>query len=246
MASLAIIPLTVVGVLVIYWLSRAAMGQSVTPETKELASSVGFRIAGFHGLIIALVFTQLALVYRNLENDLAQEAQVIHTIYTDAKRHGGQGSQEIMDAARKYVAVVLSKDLADQAAGRETSVEGQRLVDRIFELSLALPETTPTEQALRDALIADVRRLNDLRAERQGFTQIKNGGPFWFAAVAGLALLAACFAPFEPTRRNLALILGFALYSGLIFMLIHSYQNPFKPPGEILPTSFERVRESMR
>jgi hypothetical protein len=206
---------------------------------------VGVRIAALHGLIIALVFAQLALVYRTLESDFAEEAQTVRTIYLDAERHGGNGTADITKAARAYVAIVLQNEWHEDAKGAMTGEEAQVQIDTMFERALALPASTPREQALRDGLITDVRRLNDLHAERQGFVHRNNGAPFWFAAISGLALLAACLAPFEPTRGNLALIAGFALYSGIIFALVHSYQNPFTPPGQILPTSFEQVRDVM-
>jgi hypothetical protein len=243
--SLAITPMTIAGVLVVYRLVRAAMGGPASPDTKELAGSVGFRIAGLHGLIMALVFAQVALVYRNLESDLVQEAQVVGTIFADARRHGGEGTADIMNAAKSYVSIVLSKEWVEQAGGKEPSDEGQKQIDTIFELTLALSASNSVEETLRDGLIAEARRLNGLRAERKGFNQGNNSGPFWFAAISGLAILAACLAPYNPTRRNLALIFGFALYSGIILTLVHSYQNPFVPPGELLPTSFERLQNSM-
>lgn len=245
MQTLVIIPATVVGVLAAYFLARALLGSPVPQDTKDLAASVGFRIASLHGLIIALVFAQLALVFRNIEDGLIQESGAVRSIYFDAERHGGPGAAEIMDDARSYVSDVLDREWREPGKEVQMSKDGQAQIDDMFDRALALPAATPTQQALRDGLLAEVRRLSDLREEREGHTRRTDGAPFWFASISGLALLAACFAPFEPTKKNLALLVGFALYSGIIFALIHSYQNPFTPPGAVLPIGFERLREAM-
>ena len=241
-----IIAASVVGVFVVYFAARRLAGPDVPDATRELSGAVGFRIAGLHGLIIALVFAQLALVFRNLEAELIEEAQTVSSIYLDARRHGGDGAATIAEAARQYVDLVLERDWDDMRAGKAASDdEAETAIATIYDGALTLSHATPVEDSLRDELLHNVRHLSDLRFAREGQTQSQKGFAFWFAAISGLVLMSACFFAYQPTRKNLALLAAFGLYNGIVFALIVAYTNPFTAPGALRATAFEQVRAAM-
>jgi hypothetical protein len=235
-----------VGVFAVYFAARAVAGRDVPADTTQLATTVGLRVATLHGLIIALVFAQLALVFRNLETELSEEAQTVSDIYFDARRHGGPGADAIVEAARRYVDLVLDHEWAEARTGANVpDPEAQDAVASIYDAALGLAGATPAEAALRDAIIVNVRELGELRFARESRSQPTQAVPFWFAAVSGLVLMSACFFAFDPTRRNLALIGAFGIYNGIVLALIHMYSHPFTAPGALDPAAFERVRAAM-
>jgi hypothetical protein len=199
MTEAVIIAASVLGALLVYFAARAIAGRDVPDATRDLAAAVGFRIAGLHGLIIALVFAQLALVFRNLEAELTEEAQTVGSIYEDARRHGGEGTAMITDAARRYVDLVLARDWNDMRAGTAVDDdEAEAAIAAIYDGALTLSHATPAEASLRDELLSNVRQLGHLRFAREGQTQSQKGVPFWFAAISGLVLMSACFFAFRP------------------------------------------------
>ena len=246
MTEAIIMAASVLATLLVYFVARRIAGRDVPDATRDLAAAVGYRIAGLHGLIIALVFAQLALVFRNLEAEVTEEAQTVSSIYTDARRHGGDDAAAIADAARQYVDLVLEHDWDDMRAGTAVDDdEAEAAIATIYDGALTLSHATPAEASLRDELLSNVRQLGHLRFAREGQTQSQKGAPFWFAAISGLVLMATCFFAFPPTRRNLALLTAFGLYNGIVFALIHAYTNPFTAPGALETTAFEQVRALM-
>ncbi len=246
MTEAATVAATLLVVYLSYFAARAVAGRDVPAATGELAATVGFRIATLHGLIIALVFAQLALVFRNLETELSEEAMTISDIYFDARRHGGAGTAAIEADARTYIGLVLDREWAEVRTGTVApDPEAVDAIARIYDAALALPHDTPAEAALRQAILDNVRQLGDLRFAREGRSQPVRSIPFWFAAISGLVLMSACFFAFAPTRRHLALLGAFGLYNGIVLALIQTYSHPFSAPGALDPSAFERVRAAM-
>ncbi len=244
-AASAILLATIGTVIAVYLVTHRLAGRNVDESTKELASSVVFRISALHGLIIALVFAQLALGFRTLETDAIGEARVVGNIFSDAARHGGSGADTIQNASRRYVNIVLDEEWPALARGEGLSDAAWREWDAIYTATLALEGETPRLQMLRTALADNARRLAELRDLRESHSFQTGRQPFWFAAISGLVLMSAGYFTFAPTRRNIAVLGLFAVYSGIVFYLIYSFSNPFTPPGALQPTSLERLRLMM-
>ncbi len=244
-AACAILLATICTVIAVYLVAHRIAGRHVEEATKDLASSVVFRISALHGLIIALVFAQLALGFRTLETDVIGEARVVGNIYSDAARHGGAETTAIRDSSRRYVQIVLDEEWPALARGEGLSERAWREWDTIYTATLALEGDTPRLQMLRTALADNARRLAELRDLRESHSFQTARQPFWFAAISGLVLMSAGYFTFAPTRRNIAVLGLFAVYSGIVFYLIYSFSNPFAPPGALQPTSLERLRLTM-
>lgn len=244
-ASCAILLATIGTVIAVYLVAHRIAGRDVEEATRELASSGVFRISALHGLMIALVFAQLALGFRTLETDVIGEARVVGNIFSDAARHGGAEAGTIQDSWRRYVEIVLDEEWPALARGDGLSDAAWHEGDAIYTATLALEGETPRLQMLRTAMADNARRLAELRDLRESHSLQAGRQPFWFAAISGLVLMSAGYLTFAPTRRNIAILGLFAVYSGIVFHLIHSCSNPFTPPGALQPASLERLRLTM-
>jgi hypothetical protein len=89
---------TVAGFLAIYVIAHVLAGRSPDQASKDLAGSIVLRISGLHGLVLGLVFAQLAGEMRQLQSALVDDAAYVTQIHRNAGLHGGPGSLEIRDA----------------------------------------------------------------------------------------------------------------------------------------------------
>ena len=222
-------------VIAVWLAARTALVRLHAQDTRDLAGSVAFRIAGLHGLILGLVFAQQLGEYRDLRSELVSEASALADIHADAARYGAPAAP-IRPLVRTYIDEVLEGEWASMAGGTGLTGAAWDAWAAIYEAALDLPEAGPREAALRGHMIADVQRVAALRDARVGHGGA--GGPtvlFWSAAIWGLLLVAATFLTWPATAVNGLLIGAFGAYAGGVAFLIWAVADPFAPPGMLPP-----------
>ncbi|MCY0153015.1 hypothetical protein OEG86_13090 [Hoeflea alexandrii] len=68
---------------------------------------------------------------------------------------------------------------------------------------------------------------------------------FWFAAMAGVVLIALAYYPYPVQRHNVMLIVMFGAFTGLVLFFISAFSNPFDPPGAIGTGPYLRLIEQI-
>lgn len=210
-------------------------------RTNDLAGTVAFRIAGLHGLILALVYAQELVAYRDLEKMVTEESVAVSDVFNDMARYGGPQVAVVQGALAQYLDVVVHQEW--QALGRRDYLNGEAwgLWRKAYETLLDLTPATDKEHYLAGRMRDRATEIARLRTNRGEAARDRFPILFWAPALIGLVLLAAPFFVFRPTRPHLILIAIFALYSGVVLFFIYAFSNPFSLPGRLEPAPFERL-----
>lgn len=235
---------TIALVFVAYFLMRFVTGGTDDDRTRELASSVIFRVSALHGLILALVFAQQMVEYQQLKFESVQETSAIADIYNDAGRYGLQGRSVIQSAISDYTRIVVETEW--EALGRTGRLEGAAwgAWNRAYEAILDLTPENARQESLRDNMLDRVHHIAEIRDRRQNHGTDSISGMFWLAAVAGVFLIALAYYSYPPTVHNLVLISIFGAFTGIVLSFIFSFSNPYSEPGELSPDAYRRLLET--
>lgn len=240
----AIIFATVVTVLAIHVGARQVMHAEPEERTKDLAGSVLFRIAGLHGLVLALVFASEVVEYNQLAFESAVEANAISDVYYDADRYG-EDAQPVRDAMRAYLQVVPDEEWATLGKSGDLSSQAWAHWDTAYNATLDLEPSSPRQTALRDNMLRNIHTIAENRDLREHHAKSSLGSLFWAAALVGVLLLSIGYYPFPPNRDNLILLSVFAAYTGFILYTIFAMSNPYSDPAALEPVLFLELLDEL-
>lgn len=248
MPGLAVAALFVLGTVALIWLSYLAarmLFPRVEDDSRELAGSVMFRISALHGLILALVFANQMVEYRQLEAETVEEASALADVFYDADRIGADTLPEIQSAVVRYLGVVTTEEWSLMADTGQLSSAAWDAWESLYQLVLDLPAETPRQASLRNQMLSDVHTVASARDRRASHGHIAEAEMFWIAAVVGVVLIAMAYHGYSPTRHNLLLLGLFGAYTGLVMFFIYAFSNPFAPPGGMSPEALYRLSDSI-
>lgn len=239
-SGLAFVALVIAIALLSYAVARWLLGKAATEETRELAGSVLFRIGALHGLVLALVFAQDLAGMRDVSVSSSREATLVSDIYYDASRYGDEETLALRVSLANYALVVLEKEWAMLAEGRQLSSAAWVHWDDAYEALLNFNPETVRQERLHAIMLDDVRELSELRDTRENAAQATASSLFLWAALAGVVLIGATYFTWAATALNLALIGAFSGFTGLILYMVVAFSNPFAAPGKATTVGFER------
>ncbi|MBZ7924134.1 DUF4239 domain-containing protein [Ensifer adhaerens] len=228
-----------------YFLMRLIMGGEAEGHEKELASSIIFRVAALHGLILALVFAQEMLEYQQLKYEMATEAGAVADIYYDAERYGETFKAPIQQAMSAYVAQVIDGEWQSLGDKGRLSKEAWAHWDRAYQHVLNLVPADKRQESLRSQMLERLHDISQSRTKRESNVADSIDSIFWFAALAGIIFIALAYYSFPPMPRNLLLLCLFGAYTGIILFLIYAFSNPYQPPAALAPGPLERVQQQI-
>jgi hypothetical protein len=228
----------------IYFAMHLLVARHVDDGTKDLAGSVIFRVSSLHGLILALVFAQELLDYNVLRTSVVREATAVADIYNDIRRYGADTEAEVQRALADYTREVVDAEWAMLGTENRLTAAGWRLREAVYEAILDLTPATPRQESLREHMMAKVQLMAELRQERENSALHQMSALFWFAAIAGVALVTVPYFVFAPTVLNVSLLSIYGAYTGLVMFIIFAFSNPFTQPGALHPEAFERLLET--
>ncbi|HEY4199181.1 MAG TPA: hypothetical protein VGM83_01345 [Devosiaceae bacterium] len=243
--GLAFILGTIVLSLLIYAAARRIAGNDVPPRHREMAGTMVVRIGALHALILALVFAQEMVDYQKLRSETATEVNAIADVYNDAARYGAVVQVPIQQALSRYVGIVVEKEWHSLGTTGELAQEAWNAWEEAYDLVLDIIPTSLRETSLRDHMLADIHAISESRSLREGDRADSLAGMFWFAAIAGVILIAIGHYVYPPERHVLVLLSLFSAYTGIILFLIYGFSNPYRPPAGLPPGAFERFQQEI-
>lgn len=228
----------------VYFGMRLVAAQRIAEDTRELASSVIFRVSALHGLILALVFAEEVRSYQQIRADLVAEATSIADIYNDIRRYGGPQVVPVQEALSRYARMVAGEEWLDLEHDGKLSADGWSLRETVYLKLLELAPQSPREEALRDHMLQDVQMIATIRQLRESMALNPINPLFWFAATAGVALVSLPFFVFRPDAVNLLLLSVYGAFTGIVMFIIFALSDPFSPPGLVAPQAMQRLLQT--
>lgn len=236
---------TVVLTLACYLLMRYMAGGNPEQHTKDLASSVIFRVSALHGLILALVFAQEMVEYQQLKYESSIEANALADVYFDARRFDPEVAALVQDPISKYLDIVVSTEWEQLGSHGRLSGPAWGQWDAAYAAILDLEPVGKRQESLRTHMLDRIHVVSETRVKRENHAENAISGLFWFAALAGVVLIALAYYPYPAIRYNIALIMMFGAFTGLILFFIYAFSNPYSPPGAIGTAPYQRLIEQI-
>lgn len=239
--AIGIIGVTIAGVFGTYFATRSLLNAEPDDETTDLAGKIMFRIAGLHGLVLALVFASEVVEYHQLSFESAIETNAVSDAFYDADRYGDDSAGGIQTALRAYLQVASTTEWQQLGNGGGLHSDGWVAWNNAYNGALDLVPATPRQEALRDNILTKIHLIAQNRDLREHHATRSLGAVFWSAALIGIVLIAVGFYPFPPKRDNLVLLAIYAGYTGLILFTIFAVSNPYDGPAALDPVFFEQL-----
>jgi hypothetical protein len=228
-----------------YFMARAILLPRTDDQSKDLASSVMFRVGALHGLILALVFAQELVNFNDVRHTLTREAALVGNIFYDLERYDKTTTQSARASLIEYTNIVLNREWDALAETGRLDEQAWDEWKTAYLAILDLAPQTPRQEALKGIMLDQVRELSELRLDREGSALVSTNNFFLLAAIAGIIIMSITYFAFPPNVVNLTLLLLFGIYTGLIIYFIIAFANPFGGAGFIEPVRFERLYEGM-
>lgn len=212
-------------------------------RTHDVAANVATRIAALHGLILALVYAQELDDYKGIRNGLTAEATAISDVYNDMGRYGGDQVEAVRTGLARYVSLVINEEWDLLGKGEGLAGNAWTRWDEVYLTVLDLQPIGERQSFLAGRMRQRMTDIAALREAREAVSIAHFSGLFWAPAIIGLILLAVPLYVYRPIRSHLVLMGAFGAYSGVILFFIYGFSDPFRPPGMLQPTQFERLLE---
>lgn len=236
---------TLVATFAAYYLMRWFTGGDPSTQTRDLASSVIFRVSALHGLILALVFAQEMIEFQQIKFDGATEANAVADVYYDSGRYSAEAKAEIQPPLAEYLRIVIGEEWSQLGSLGTLSPAAWAQWDTAYNSVLDLEPATKRQESLRDNMLAGIHTIALTRDKRENHGSDPLNGMFWLAAISGVLLIALGYFPFPPEQHNLLLISMFGAFTGIVLFFIYAFSNPYSPPGALTPAPFERLYEQL-
>lgn len=233
--------LTLLCYLAMRWLA------GVDPEqpTKDLAGSVIFRVSALHGLILALVFAQEMVEYQQLKFETTIEANALADIYFDARRFDPELAPLVQVPINNYLELVVTTEWDHLATQGRLFGPAWGQWDAAYEAVLNLKPSGLRQESLHSHMLDRIHLISEIRVKRENHAEYAISGMFWFAALAGVVLIALAYYPYPMVRHNIALIAMFGAFTGLILFFIYAFANPYSQPGAVGTGPYQRLIEQI-
>lgn len=231
--------------LLCYLATRWLAGGDPVQPTRDLAGSVIFRVSALHGLILALVFAQEMVEFQQLKLDSTIEATALADVYFDARQFDPAAAPAVQQPIRDYVELVVSREWDHLGKERRLYGPAWGQWDIAYDAILNLEPVGNRQESLRTHMLDRIHLVSETRVKRENHAENTLSDMFWFAALAGVVVIALAYYPYPVVRQNLVLIAMFGAFTGLILFFIFAFSNPYGPPGAIGIGPYQRLLEQM-
>jgi hypothetical protein len=229
-----------------YAVARFFLHKHTKQETETLSSSIIFRTASLHGLILALVFAQEQANVTDLRQTTSREASAVADVFYDLERFGSIDSTfPLRQSIAHYLHTVIYEEWDSLSSGNLSS-RAWEYWETVYLGILNLTPETIRQESLRNQMLEDIRIISRCRNKRNADSSSGVSSLFWFVAILGVVFVVIPYFVFPARKINLLLIGSFAAYNGIVIYTIYAMSNPFSMPGRVQPAPFiEKFQNEM-
>jgi hypothetical protein len=229
----------------VYFATRFLLGARSDSDARELASSMVFRVAALHGLILALVFAQELSNLNNLKQAIDNEANQLEGIFNDLQRFADTDGPNVVPTKniRKTIALYVREAIGSEWASlndqRRLSVEASNHWNEVYRLILDLPTTNERQTWLRGHMLTKIDAVNIERDAREIAAATDISPVFWIVSYIGVAAIAALYFTFAPSLVNIFLLTVYSIYISVVLFFIDMFDYPFSSLGLVRPVALQ-------
>jgi hypothetical protein len=196
-----------------------------------------------HGVILGLVFGHVVAQAADLRAGPAHRGGAVEHVYFLAREYKAPGRASGRGA---YIDAVIDQDWPTQEATGEVSAAGWIAVRALQASALSLAPATRREHVLAQEIENNLWTIERQRQVRGYESAMHVPFEFWFAAIAGLALIGGLMFIYPTSRKHVMIVGAYAIYSGLVLYMIYDLSRPFAGLVRVEPDAFEQARSAIR
>lgn len=225
----------------VYFAVRCLLGHG-DDDARQLASSMVFRVAALHGLILALVFAQELANLNNLKLTVDNEANQLEGVFRDLElfpgaQTAGDQTTQIQATIALYVRETIGNEWTSLNERRQLSGQASAYLDQVYRMILDLPVADERQTWLRSRMLTKIDAVGLERDKREIAAATDVSPIIWIVAFTGL--IAAPYFTFAPNRVNVFLLVVYSSYIAIVLFFIKMFDYPFSDPGLIRPVALQ-------
>lgn len=219
---------------------------STDKDGMELTSIIIVRIGILHALIVALAFTEVKQNEMHARQLVAEEAVTVANVFYDLERFDAAATLPARQQLVRYARDVVQGDWPALAARGRLSEDAWESWRALLEAVLALEPGDRRQTLIHARLVENAWKLEEQRQRRGSDAQVTPHPVFWFIAIAGLALICACLAPYPARRSTELLVAGFSGFTGVVIYLAYDVTTPFNGLWPLMPLGLQDFLQQAR
>lgn len=227
-----------------YALGRRFLVNRIDEHSKDMASSIIFRVSALHGLILALVFAQELLNYNKVRTVVAQEAIAVGDVFFDLGRLDPDATLEIRKSLANYAHIVVHEEWERLGNGEGLSPAAWRHWEAAYQGALDLEVKGHRNETLSAHVVSTIRKISGYRRARENAADFGLNPLFWTVAFFGIMFISVPYLTFPPTFMNITMLSIFGAYTGLVIFVIAAAANPYNAPAKLQPIGMTHLLKS--
>lgn len=237
----------VLSTLAIYGVTRKLLGSRIGEDSEMLSGRIITRLGALHALILALMFAQEMLDYRDISRVVSKEAAAIGDVDRNLRDYGAVNQQSTAAIRSLIVDFVETTLTLDRAALSEHQLSHQTLINyqRINRQLRNLQPGNDNQEYLRAQMLADWDAVSDFHHRVRTIAEHEAPGFFWIVIITGFLAVVIPFYVYSPSIGNLITLGAYAVFNGLVMYVIFSIANPFTGALAIDSHIFESLLVSL-
>ena len=231
-----------------YFLAHRWLHGSVDQEARDLSSSMVFRVAAMHGLILALVFSQELANNNAINAGVVREANQLEGVFKDLEFFNASGQARDDVAAIKatmklYVEAIISDEWSSLNTDKRLNPLANDYWDQMYQQLLDLPASGDRQTWLRNRMLSKIDAIGLERDSREIAAATDINPIFWIVAFVGIAAIAAPYFVFEMNRVTGLLLIMYTAYVAAVLFFINMFDYPFSDFGMVRPAALQLFYE---
>ena len=241
--SLITVGSSIVLSLLILWAARRIFSHEQLTPHNEVSGFVYAAIGVIYAVILGFAIISVWEEYRGAETNVVAEANALGNLYRLAEGLPDPTGDEIQQTVLDYAATVVDEEWEAMEEGTAPTEQAVMYTDELWNLFYDVELSTPAEEGLYAAALAEMDSLGHHRRERLQDADSDLLGIIWGVMIGGavLTVLFPCLFGVENGLVHSMIIGTLAAAIGLLLLLAYDLNHPFQGDVGIHPDVFVRV-----
>lgn len=204
---------------------------------------LGTTYAVILGFMLYTVWTNFGLAEINADN----EANAIVNVYRLADGLPPQQREQLRQAARSYVDVVIEKDWPAMAHDNNEMMESSQINNQLWQILMSVKAAEPTELTAEDHALYELSAVTEHRRIRLLQSTSRLPSILWWVLIFGgiVTIVSCCMFGAANAWLHTIQVFAFSLLVALVLLAIADIDRPFEGSVHVGADPFRRAQQNM-
>ncbi|HEY6374360.1 MAG TPA: DUF4239 domain-containing protein [Edaphobacter sp.] len=205
---------------------------------------LGTTYAVILGFMLYTVWTNFGLAELNADS----EANAIVNVYRLADGLPAQQREQLRQAARNYVDVVIERDWPEMARNNNESLKSSGIHQQLWQILMSVKAAEPTEITAEDHALYELSSVSEHRRIRLLESTSRLPTILWWVLIFGgiVTIVSCCMFGADNAWLHMIQVFAFSLLIALVLLAIADIDRPFQGSVHVRDAAFRRAQQSMQ